>query len=434
MGVKMMKFTKLTFAVLAVLLLGLTSAVSAASPNYDIAKVKVNDIEVNENDVNDIVVERGDSLDVEIWVNGQANGQVRDDVRVKAWIGGYEHGDVSEKTEVFKTENDGTYKKSLTIDLPNDLDADNNGNSERYTLNVEAFDKDHSERRSFELKVDEKRHDLRVLDVIFRPGTTVNANDMLFTTVRVENMGDRTEKDVLVKVSIPELGFEARDYIDELVPHDTDNDDAEKSDDIDLFGRIPRNAESGEYNVVVELVYDRGHQTVKEEFTLNVDGKDAVNTNSIVSVDSMSKEAETGESIAFKVMIANFGNEKATYSAEVLGVGTWGSASVDPAFVSINAGETGELLVRVTPTVAGDNSFTVKVKANDQVVKELNLRADVEGGFGDVRKGLEIGFAVLAILLVVLGLIIAFTKLRGGSDDEEPMSGEEETGAGQTYY
>ena len=318
--------------------------------------------------------------------------------------------------------------------MPNDLDADNNGNSERYTLNVEAFDKDHSERRSFELKVDEKRHDLRVLDVIFRPGTTVNANDMLFTTVRVENMGDRTEKDVLVKVSIPELGFEARDYIDELVPHDTDNDDAEKSDDIDLFGRIPRNAESGEYNVVVELVYDRGHQTVKEEFTLNVDGKDAVNTNSIVSVDSMSKEAETGESIAFKVMIANFGNEKATYSAEVLGVGTWGSASVDPAFVSINAGETGELLVRVTPTVAGDNSFTVKVKANDQVVKELNLRADVEGGFGDVRKGLEIGFAVLAILLVVLGLIIAFTKLRGGSDDEEPMSGEEETGAGQTYY
>src|SRR3989344_7854682 len=369
MGVKMMNLGKVTFAILAVLLLGLTSAtnVSAASPDYDIATVKVNDIEVNENDVNDIVVERGESLDVEIWVKGQASGNVRDDVRVKAWIGGYEYGDVSEKTEVFKTENDGTYKKSLTIDLPNDLDADNNGNSERYTLNVEAFDKDHSERRSFELKVDEKRHDLRVLDVIFRPGTTVNANDMLFTTVRVENMGDRTEKDVLVKVSIPELGFEARDYIDELVPHDTDNDDAEKSDDIDLFGRIPRNAESGEYNVVVELVYDRGHQTVKEEFTLNVDGKDAVNTNSIVSVDSMSKEAETGESIAFKVMIANFGNEKATYSAEVLGVGTWGSASVAPAFVSINAGETGELLVRVTPSADGENSFSVKVKANDKV-------------------------------------------------------------------
>ena len=433
----MMNLGKVTFAILAVLLLGLTSAtnVSAASPDYDIATVKVNDIEVNENDVNDIVVERGESLDVEIWVKGQASGNVRDDVRVKAWIGGYEYGDVSEKTEVFKTEKDGTYKKSLTIDLPDDLDADSNGNSERYTLHVEAFDKDSSERRSFDLKVDEKRHDLRVLDVIFRPGSTVSANDMLFTTVRVENMGDRTEKDVLVKVSIPELGFAARDYIDELVPHDSDNSDNEKTDDVDLFGRISKNAVAGEYDVVVELVYDRGHQTVTEEFTIYVEGRNAgVDTDSIISVDSMVKEAKVGETTTYKIMIANFGKEKVTYSAEVLGVGVWGSASVDPAFVTINAGETGELLVKVTQSADGENSFSVKVKANDKVVKEFNLKADVEGGFGDIRKGLEIGFAVLAILLVVLGLIIAFTKLRGGSGDEEPEMGDEETGAGQTYY
>ena len=198
----MMKFAKLTFAILAVLLLGLNGAVSAASPDYDIAKVKVNDIEINENDANDIVVERGESLDVEVWVNGQSNGQVKD-VRVKAWVGGYEHGEISESTNVFKIENNGVYKKTLTLDLPNDLDADTNGNSEKYTLYVEAFDKDNSERRAFDLKVDEKRHDLRVLDTIFRPGTTVNANDMLFTTVRVENMGDRAEKDVLVKLRIP---------------------------------------------------------------------------------------------------------------------------------------------------------------------------------------------------------------------------------------
>ena len=173
----MMKFAKLTFAILAVLLLGLNGAVSAASPDYDIAKVKVNDIEINENDANDIVVERGESLDVEVWVNGQSNGQVKD-VRVKAWVGGYEHGEISESTNVFKIENNGVYKKTLTLDLPNDLDADTNGNSEKYTLYVEAFDKDNSERRAFDLKVDEKRHDLRVLDTIFRPGTTVNANDM----------------------------------------------------------------------------------------------------------------------------------------------------------------------------------------------------------------------------------------------------------------
>jgi hypothetical protein len=427
----------LSMMVIMVLALVSIGAVSATSPDYDIGTVKVNDRVVSSSDVNSIVVERGDSVDVEVWLNGQVGGQVRDDVRVKAWVGGYEHSEVFEKTKMFKVESDGSYKKSLIVDLPNDLDADKNGDAESYTLHVEAFDSNNDERQSFTLKVDEKRHDLRIVDVIFRPGTTVNANDMLFTTVRVENMGDKKEEDIQVRVSIPELGFLARDYVDELVPHDSDNDDEEKSGDVDLWGRIPKNAESKEYEVKVELVYNRGHETVTEDYVLNVEGRSSgLDVDSVVSVDSTVKAASLGESTAYKVMIANFGDERVVYSAEVLGVGTWGSASVDPAFVAINAGDTGELFVKVTPNAAGDQSFTVKVKADGAVVKELNLSADVSGSqFGDVRRGLEIGFAVLAILLVILGLIIAFTKLR--SDDgegEEPELESGEESAGQTYY
>ena len=121
----------------------------------------------------------------------------------------------------------------------------------------------------------------------------------------------------------------------------------------------------------------------------------------------------------------------------VLGVGAWGAASVDPAFVSINAGDTGELLVRVNANenANGEQAFTVKVKADNSVVQELNLKANVNGSdLGDLRKGLEIGFAVLAILLVILGLIIAFTKLRSDDGDEEPELTDEESNAGQTYY
>jgi len=146
---------------------------------------------------------------------------------------------------------------------------------------------------------------------------------------------------------------------------------------------------------------------------------------------------EAGESTAFKVMIANFDESRKTYSAEVLGVGAWGSVSVDPAFVTINAGDTGELLVRVNANdnTDGTQAFTVKVKADNSVVQELNLKANISGsGLGDLRKGLEIGFAVLAILLVILGLIIAFTKLRSDDDGEEPELTDEESNAGQTYY
>src|SRR3989344_2626781 len=260
-----MKSTMKVFGIFLVLVLSLVT-VNAVSPDYDISAVKVNGRDVAEADTNFITVERGETLDLEIWVQG--NGVVRNDVRVKAWVGGYEFGDVSEKTSLFKVEPNGLYKKRLIVDIPDDIDADNNGNSEKYALHVEAFDKDNAESKNFNLKFDEKSHDLRVRDVIFRPGNVVNANDMLFTTVRVENMGDNKEEDVQVKLTIPELGFVARDYINELVPHEDDSNDAESSSDVDLFGRIPRNAKAGQYEVVVDLIYNRGHEVVSETFLL----------------------------------------------------------------------------------------------------------------------------------------------------------------------
>ncbi len=427
---------KSALSIMVIFLLGLVSLsnVSAGvSPDYVIDKVEVDGREVSESDVNFITIERGDSLEIETWVRGLNTGAIRDDVRVKAWIGGYEYGDVAERTKMFKVESNSLYKKELGVTLPDDLDADTAGNSEKYTLHVEIFDGDNEARKNYVLKVEEKMHDLRLVDVIFRPGTVVNAGDMLFTTVRVENMGDKKEEDIQVKVSIPELGFLARDYIDELVPEDNDNEE-EKSGDIDLFGRIPKNAKSGNYDVKVELIFNRGHDIISENFVLSVDGEISKEAGeSLISVDATRKDVKVGEAVSYKLMIANFGSEAARYSAEVLGVGAWGSASIDPSFVSVNAGDTGELYVKVTPSVVGEQSFTVKVKSNGDVVKEVNLMANVVKST-ELRRGLEIGFAVLAILLVILGLIIAFTKLRGNGSDEEPELGDEEKEAGQTYY
>lgn len=425
---------KLISVVFAFLLLGLVSA-SAVSPDFDINRVEVNDKEVTTSDTNFVVIDRGEVLKVDVWVNGQAGGAVRDDVRVRAWVGGYEYGEIAERSEVFKVESDGSYHRTLYVVVPNDIDADNNGLSESYNLHVEVFDRNNEERIDYKFKIDEKRHDLRVQDVVFRPGNSVDAGDILFSTVRVENMGDKKEEDIQVRVSIPELGVMARDYIDELVPEDNNIEDEESSGDVDLFFRIPNNAEAKDYQAKVELIYNRGHTVLSENFLVHVNGQSSAGVDAtVVSVDATSKDVESGASAVYKVMIANFGENRAVYSAEVLGAGVWGSATVEPGFVTVNAGETGELLVKVTPNsgVEGTQSFTVKVKADGATVKELNLAANVTGGLQNVRKGLEIGFAILAILLVILGLIIAFNKLKG--NDEEEGLGDEETSAGQTYY
>lgn len=425
-------------SVFLIFLIGI-AGVQAVSPDYQISRVEVNDKEVTTGDTNFIVVDRGETLKVDIWANGKgASAAVKDDVRVRSWVGGYEYGEIAEKSELFKVEPDGVYHRTLFVEVPDDIDADNNGLSERYTLHVEVFDRNNEDRKEYIFKIDEKRHDLRIQDVVFRPGNVVDAGDVLFSTVRVENMGDKKEEDVQVKVSIPELGVVARDYIDELVPEDNNIEDEESSGDVDLFFRIPKNAEAKDYQVRVELIYNRGHSTLTDSFLVHVDGKGTGLgvEDTVISVDSASKDSAPGVGTVYKVMIANFGKNRAVYSAEVLGAGVWGSATVEPGFVAVNAGETGELLVKVTPNsnVKGAQTFTVKVKANGETVKEINLAANVASPseFANVKRGLEIGFAVLAILLVILGLIIAVNKLRKGDEDEK--MGEEETTAGQTYY
>ncbi len=172
---------------------------------------------------------------------------------------------------------------------------------------------------------------------------------------------------------------------------------------------------------------------------MHIEGvKEVSQEEALISVDGIEKQVNAGGEVIYKIMFANFGEAKKTYSAEVIGVGIWGSALVDPAFVRLGAGETGELYIKVIPNqdTSGKHPFTVKIRESGNVVKEVNLNANVATqsaaaettDWTKVRRGLEIGFVILAILLVILGLIIAFNKLRGG-DEEKP-----EVNEGQTYY
>ena len=439
--------TKLS--ILLMMFLVVLTGVEAASPDYEIKKVEINDRDVT-SITNYMVVERGESIGVDVFIDGQVTGQTRDNVRVKVWLGGYEYGEVTSTSESFKVESDGSYKKTLFLRIPSDIQADvdadvdnsNYGNSKEYSLHVEVFDDVNREIEEVSLKIGEKQHDLRVLDAVFRPSRSVNAGDMVFLTVRAENMGDNKEEDIQVRVSSAELGgVLARDYVDELVPEyaeDRDSDE-ETSGDVDLYFKVPEVA-TGDYGVKVELIYNRGHSVVEENFLLHVEGKSVIgDENTIVSVDSTSKELSNGKA-TYKLMIANFGESRAVYSTEVLGVGVWATSSVEPGFVSINSGDTGELFVTVNAKadVSGTHPFTIKVKSDGNTVREINLVAEgtsEEVVGSDMKRALEIGFIVLAVLLVVLGLIIAFSKLKSSGDDEEeePLGEEGET-AGQTYY
>lgn len=421
------------FSALALLLLSLvvsSVAVFAASPDYDITNVKVNNVDLAGATLN---VERGEVLNLEVLLNGINSV---DDVRVKAEIDGYEHGDIEDRTSLFDVEAGDVYKKTLNLVIPNDIDA-----SQIYTLRVEASDDKNQEEFNVSLKIDEQRHNLGIFDVLVNP-SKVAAGRPLFMNVRVENLGEKKEENVKVTASIPELGVSTSGYIDELITQlqedaGTSDDSEENTQNLDLILRIPDDAPSGNYNVKIDVEFNRGNDVVSTTEAVSIEGVEEEEEAAIVSIDATSKDVRTNAEASYRLMIANIGDERAIYNVEVDGADLWANSRVEPAFISVDADSTAEVKVYLTAkddASAGSHSFVVKVNDGKNLVREMNLNANVVKSsiWGGFRQVLTVIFVILVVLLVVLGIIIAFRKMSSEGFDEETT--EPTITEGQTYY
>ena len=86
-------------------------------------------------------------------------------------------------------------------------------------------------------------------------------------TVRVENKGERTEDDVRVEVSIPELGISGADYIDEIDPNDEEETE-------EIFLPVPVCAQSGTYLAEVLVSYDEDSEYERVTMPIQVIASD----------------------------------------------------------------------------------------------------------------------------------------------------------------
>ncbi|MDD5331387.1 MAG: hypothetical protein PHE43_01010 [Candidatus Nanoarchaeia archaeon] len=416
---KTMKILSAVF--LAVVALIATPIVSAAQ--IDINSVEACGIEYDTT-VSTIYAERGETCDV--IVKFTANADI-DDLKLKAWIGGYEYDDIEDVTSMFDVESGVTYKKSLSLELPDDMDA-----SEDYTINVEVYNKDTElVDKEYTLRVKEGRHNLQIQDVILRPDSTIEAGRSLFATIRVENMGDRKEEDIQVNIEIPDLGVSARDYIDELSADEDsdaneDNEDEEDSASSDeIYLKIPENAMTGAYDVIVKVVYSRGHEEVTKTETIYVVGNTPIveEGKALVNVDAASKSADAGEEVSYKVMIANLNGAKHVYTVEATGADLFADVAVEPGFVTIEKGNVGESYVKLNVKEGasdGVHQFTIKVKADDVIVAEKTVTVDVNAASAsNAKKTLAIAFGILVVLLIIIALILAFNKMRSSDSDNE---------------
>jgi len=376
-----MKLTKI-LTLIGLIVLSLLPTVSADSSNYAISAVYVNDILGSSGKVQ---VELGSTAEIEVLVEG--TGETTD-VRMSAWIGGYEYGDIEAHSDVFDVEDGVSYKKILTIDVPEDLDVA----SHDYTLHVKVYDSQHSEETEYTLYFEQERHDVVVEDILLS-ASSVAPGDYFGVKVRLENQGETDEEDLKITVSVPELGISNRVYMDELLSGDQD-------DASTVYLVIPASA-AGEYAIDVLVTYNNGYTEVSESSAVFVSGEMVYDENTYVSFGSI-KDLTAGEETTFTVQVTNLGAEAKTFYLTVDGL--------HPTYIGkliVPAGSAGAFTVTLSPEDAGASTVFVQVSTDEGLVTQKLFTVDV------AEKGslLAVGIGVLLAVLVIAGIVFYIRKI-----------------------
>ena len=427
---------KAIFASLMLLLVAIFAMASVSAQIVSVDEVEFDDDEVSPSSSTEIRNFERPEDGVEVKVHFTALEDA-EEVEVEVELTGYDDSNdrVRDTEYVDEVKEGETYVERLTLDFPWDMTQD------FYTLRVYICPRSGDcVEETYELDIEAVEHGFAIKDVDFSPGLTVEAGRALLTTVRVENFGDEEDNEgVKVKVSIPELGLSASDYLDEV-----DEDDSVSSEE--LYIRVPSETSAGTYDVEVSVTYDDGDETVTEEYSLTVTAaeeatatEEAVESKTVITVGPEAQDMTAGQGGAvYPITLTNAAGEAKTYVVSVSGYDSWGSVRIDPSnVVVLGQGETQTvyLFVSADEEASGSYTFAVTVSAGSEALKQMLLTANVEGAPAEaeetsssdsVKKGLMVGLAVLAILLVILGLIVVVNKLRQDDEEDEKES--------KTYY
>jgi len=420
---------KKILAVLALVFICLVSAfASAASADFDF--VKINGDEFNGETQN---FDREEIVDIRVSV--KANQDLFD-TRVEARIDSFEYGIISDASDIEDMESGEVKRYNLKLNLPNEMDLG------QYTLTILLLDREGIiQQLRIPIVVDAERHLLQVKHISFSPGDRVRAGNALLATVNMENDGEDDEE-VVVTVSIPDLGVSAQDFIDEIEADETTTSE-------ELYLRIPRCAEPGQYEVVVSVEYNEGFDVITQKRTVTVEDSglceeaNADDENSMTDIMlgtlTGTETVEEDQTANFPVTITNGGNKAVTYTLNVAGTDSWANVEVvESNVMTIQPKASKTAVIKVTPKedVEGNNVFTLTVKAGDETIEQIPLSVTVQkDNDWDVKgfvKGLTIALIVIIVLLILVGLIAAFR--RSSAKNDEDMDELDDEKEGQTYY
>jgi len=284
-----MKNNAILVSIVAIFAIVLTlNAVIASGVDVIVNDVVVNDVSLMSSTTAAGFVSDNVPIEVEFTSNEDLT-----DARVKVYIEGYKN-DISESTSRFNTFNGSTYLKRFSLELPSNMDLDDN--PEDLTLFVRisakgqvAFEEEYS------IRMQRETYDLSFLSI--DADKQVVAGSVLALDVVIKNNGNDRLDDTYVRASIPELGISQRVYFGDIAS-DSDEDYDEIRDSLNkrVYLAIPADAVSGIYNVEIEAYNYDAIITANKKVTINgVAQEDTENDDGDIQ-DIEDADGETGTS------------------------------------------------------------------------------------------------------------------------------------------
>jgi len=387
-------------AVLALMVVGFASAgVDLVKDGSDGITVELSDTNLN---VDGRVVANiiGDVVPIRVMFDAAIDS---DRVEVEVEIEGFRE-DVSAETSEFQILEGKYYSKLLTLRLPSDID---DNLDDEYTLYVDVVSGDGITRTEYAVSLQRDTFELDVLSVDYT--SKVAAGDTVPVSVVVKNYGYENADDNYVIASIPALGISSRGYLGDLVANE-DLSNGEEDDDSafkTVYLKIPENAQSGVYDMEIEVYNDDTRTMVKK--LISVGNSDST----MVLATDKNKEFGAGETVTYDIIVVNSANNVRVFNIETVS----GDALIvsAPSAIAVGPDATETVSIMVSAAANADvGTYTFSVSVDD---KQTVFGANITGQ--NVSVSLVAWTVVLVVVFVVLLAVLLVLVTRKEKTIEE---------------
>lgn len=258
-------------AIIALVFLATIASAYTVSGNLaDVYEVEVDGLSANL--TSNISVVAGETISVKVSFESDVDAS---NVRVEAQIDG-EKERVEQRTGYFDVEAGSRYVKTLNLEVPYEL---KDQVSDNLPLYIKIWNGDYkTEFTNIGLKVQRPSYLPNIMSVI--ASNTLKAGEVFPVDVVIKNSGYNDLEDLYITVKIAELGVEKTAYFGDLVSIEADSDDTDTMSGR-LYLKVPYEAESGVYTLVVKAENSDTSRTISKEITVKNDFPETViKTNS----------------------------------------------------------------------------------------------------------------------------------------------------------